>query len=74
MWLVGGDSPSGFVGERRLLAVTARADVVVVQQLVVSEAEEDEIVELGLPALLVRYDVVRVELVRGGAAGVLAVA
>ena len=73
MWLVGGDRASGRAFEDGLLAGAARADVVVVEQLVVAGAEQDEVVELGLAAALDRHDVVCLELAGGGAAGVLAV-
>ena len=61
------------VCEGGLLGVAARADVVIVEQLVVSGAEQDEVVELGRAAALDRYEVVCFELASGGAAGVLAV-
>ena len=50
MWLVGGDGASVGVGEDGVLAVAAGADVVIVEQLVVAGAEQDEVVELGLAA------------------------
>ena len=71
--LVGGDRASGCVFESGLVGVAAGADVVVVQELVVAGAEQDEVVELGRAAALDRDDVVRFELAGGGAAGVLAV-
>ena len=48
-------------------------DVVVVEEFVVAGAEQDEVVELGLAAVLVRDEVVGLEFAGGGAAGVLAV-
>jgi hypothetical protein len=73
VWLVGGDCASGFVFEGGLLGVAARADAVIVQQFVVAGAEQDEVVELGLAAVLERGEVVGLELAGGGAGGVLAV-
>ena len=73
VWLVGGDRASGFVGEGGMSRVAAGPDVVVVQQLVVAGAEQDEVVELGGAAVLDGDEVVCLELARGGAAGVLAV-
>jgi hypothetical protein len=73
VWLVGGDCAPGFVCEGGLLAVAACADVVVMQPFVMSGAEQDEVVELRPAATLDRDEVVRFELVRGAAAGVLAV-
>jgi hypothetical protein len=72
--LVGGDRASRFVREDGVFGVTARTDVPIVQQLVVPRAEQDEVVELRLAATLDRDHVVGLELARGGAAGVLAVA
>ena len=72
VWLVGGDRASGRVRERRRVAGAARVDVLVVQQLVVSVAEQDQVGELGLAAVLVCDEVVCFELAGGGAAGVLA--
>jgi hypothetical protein len=74
VWLVGGDRPSGSVRERRLLAVAARADPLIVQPSVVAGAEQDEVVELGAATVLVGDQVVCLELAGGAAAGVLAVA
>jgi hypothetical protein len=74
VWLVGGDRASSFVLEGGLLGVAARTDPVVVQELVVSGAEQDEVMELGPAALLDRDSVMRLELAGGRAAGVLAVA
>ena len=59
--------------EDGLVAGAAGADVVVVQELVVSGAEQDQVRELGASAVLVRDEVVCLELARGGTAGVLAV-
>ena len=73
MWLVRGDRPSGLVLEDGRLGVAAGVDVVVVKEFVVAGAEQDEVVEFGLAAVLVRDDVVGFEFARGGAAGVLAV-
>ena len=73
MWLVGGDRASGCVPEGGLLGVAMRVDVVVVEQLVVAGAEQDEIVDLGRAATLDWDDVVGLQLTRGAAAGVLAV-
>jgi hypothetical protein len=73
VWLICGDRASGFVLERRMLAVAARADAVIVQKLVVPGAQEDEIIELGLTTTLDCDEVVAFEFVSGGAAGVLAV-
>ena len=73
MWLVGGDRASGCVGERGLLGVAAGVDVVVVKELVVAGAEQDEVVELGLAAVLDREEMMGLEFAGGGAAGVLAV-
>jgi hypothetical protein len=74
MWLVGGDRASGLVGETGGGGAAVREDVVVVQELVVSRAEQDEVVELGPAAVLDGEDVMGFELAGGGAAGVLAVA
>ena len=57
----------------RLLAVAGGSDAVVVEQFVVAWAEQDEVVELGLAAVLDRGEVMRLEFAGGGAAGVLAV-
>ena len=73
MWLVGRDRASSFVLEDGPFAAAARADVVVVEQLVVAGAEQDEIVELGPAAMLAAIEVVRFELALSSAAGVLAV-
>ena len=74
MWLVGGDGVSAFVLEGGPLAVAAGAHVVVVQELVVARAEQDEVVELCPAADLDCDEVVRLELALGGARGVLAMA
>jgi hypothetical protein len=47
--------------------------VVVVEELVMAGAEQDEVVDVGCAAMLERDDVVCFELALGGAAGVLAV-
>ena len=73
VWLVGGDRASGRVRERRRVA-GAGADVLVVQELVVSVAEQDQVDELGPAVVLVGDEVVRFELARCGAAGVLTMA
>ena len=57
-----------------VLGGAAGADVVVVEELVVAGAEQDEVVELGLAATLDRDEVVCLEFAGRGAAGVLAVA
>ena len=49
-------------------------DVVVVEVFVVAGAEQDEVVEFGLAAVLDGGEVVGFEFALGGAAGVLAVA
>ena len=74
MWLVGGDCASGLVFEDRALTAAARADVVIVQELVVAGAELDEVVEFCCAAVLYGGEVMRFEFAGGGAAGVLAVA
>ena len=74
VWLVGGDGASVCVGERGAVAGAAGVDVLVVEELVVAGAEQDEVGELGLAAALDRDEVVCFELARGGAAGVLAMA
>jgi hypothetical protein len=74
VWLVRGDGASGCVGEDGPLAVAAGADVVVVQELVVARAEQDEVVQFCPAAVLDCNEVVCFELALGGAAGVLAVA
>ena len=51
----------------------AGVDVVVVEEFVVAGAEQDEVVELGLAAVLDGDEVVGFEFAGGGAAGVLAV-
>ena len=56
------------------VGAAAGADVVVVQVLVVSGAEQGQVVELGLAAMLDGDEVVRFELAGGGAARGLAVA
>ena len=58
VWLVGGDGASVGVCEQGMPAVAAGADVVVVEQLVVAGAEQDEVVEFGLAAARDRDDVV----------------
>jgi aspartate oxidase len=73
VWLVGGDRASARVCEDGLLAGAAGVDVVVVEELVVAGAEQDEVVDFGLAAPFDRDEVVRLEFARGGAAGVLAV-
>jgi hypothetical protein len=74
VWLVGGDRASCLVGEDGVLAGAAGAHAVVVQELVVvAAAEQDEVVEFRRPAELERDDVVCFELTLGGAPGVLAV-
>jgi hypothetical protein len=73
VWLVGGDRASRCVREGGLLGVAARTDAVIVEQFVVAGAEQDQVVEFGRAATLDRDNVVRFELARGGAAGVLAV-
>ena len=72
VWLVGGDRASGRVCEGRCVAGAAGVDVVVVEEFVVSVAEQDQVGELGLAAVLVGDEVVCLELAGGGAAGVLA--
>ena len=52
----------------------AGVDVVVVEEFVVAGAEQDEVVEFGLAAVLGGGEVVGFELAGGAAAGVLAVA
>ena len=74
VWLVGGDRASGLVGEGGVFAVTAGVDVVVVEVFVVAGAEQDEVVELCLAALLGGGEVVGFEFAGGAAAGVLAMA
>jgi N-methylhydantoinase B/oxoprolinase/acetone carboxylase alpha subunit len=59
--------------ERGLLGRAGGADAVVVEVLVVAEAEQDEVVELCRAAALDRGEVVCFEFAGGGAAGVLAV-
>ena len=61
------------VCEGGLLGGAVGVDVVVVEEFVVAGAEQDEVVELGLAALLDGGEVVGFELVGGGAAGVVAV-
>ena len=73
VWLVGGDRASGRVCERGCVAGAAGVDVLVVQELVVSAAEQDQVGELGPAAVLVGDEVVCFELAGGGAARVLAV-
>ena len=73
MWLVGGDRAPVLVVEGGVVRVAAGADVVVVEEFVVPGAEQDEVVELGLTAVLGGDDVVGLEFAGGGAAGVLAV-
>ena len=72
-WLVGGDRSAGRVGEGEVVRCAGRFDGVVVEELVVAWAEQDEVVELSQPATPDREDVMRFEFVRGGAAGVSAV-
>ena len=71
VWLVGGDRASVSVGEGGVLAAAAGLDVVVVEQFVVSLAEQDQVGEHGLAAVGVGDEVVGFELARGAAAGVL---
>ena len=73
MWLVGGDGASVLILEDGRLAVAAGVDVVVVQELVVTRAEQDEVVENGRAAALDRDDVVCFEFAGDATAGVLAV-
>ena len=73
VWLVGGDGASGLVCEVGLFGVAARTDAVIVQELVVAGAEQDEVAELGVAAPLDRDEVVCFELAGSGAARVLAV-
>ena len=72
VWLVGGDRASGRVRERRCVAGAAGADVLVVEEFVVSGAEQDQVGELGRAAVFVCDEVVCLEFACGGAAGVLA--
>ena len=74
MWLVGGDRASGCVCEGGRVGGAAGVDVLVVEEFVVSVAEQDQVDELGLAAALVGDEVVCFELAGGGAAGVLAMA
>ena len=74
MWLVGGDRASGCVDEGGVIASAVGVDVVVVEVFVVAGAEQDEVVEFGLAAVLGGGEVVGFEFALGGAAGVLAVA
>ena len=62
------------VGEGGVVAGAVGVDVVVVEVFVVAGAEQDEVVELGLAAVLGGGEVVGFEFAGGGAAGVLAVA
>jgi hypothetical protein len=73
VWLVGGDGAAAFVGERGRVAGAGGVDVVVVQEFVVSGAEQDQVRELGPTAILVCDEVVCLELARRRAARVLAV-
>ena len=73
VWLVGGDRASGCVRESGAFGVAAGVDVVVVEQFVVAGAEQDEVVEFGLAAVLDGGEVVGLEFAGGAAAGVLAV-
>ena len=73
MWLIGGDGASGFVFEDGVLAGAAGSDVVVVDELVVAGAEQDQLVDLGPGSEREWDEVVGVEFAEGGAAGVLAV-
>jgi hypothetical protein len=57
-----------------VVAGAAGGDVVVVEEFVVAGAEQDEVVEDGLAAVLVRDEVVGLEFAGCAAAGVLAVA
>ena len=49
MWLVGGDRASGFVLEDGVFGVAGGVDVLVVEVFVVAGAEQDHLVDLGLP-------------------------
>ena len=62
------------VGECGVVAGAVGVDVVVVEVFVVAGAEQDEVVEFGLAAVLGGGEVVGFEFAGGGAAGVLAVA
>jgi hypothetical protein len=73
VWLVGGDGASGFVFENGILSVATGAYAVIVEQLVVAGAEQDQVFKLRLAATLDRGEVMRFELALGGAAGVSAV-
>jgi hypothetical protein len=64
---------SGLGFEDRLLAATAGLDVVVVDELVVAGAEQDQLGDLGPGAEREWREVVGVELAQRGAARVLAV-
>ena len=74
VWLVGGDRASGGVCEGGCVGGAAGVDVVVVEEFVVSVAEQDQVGELGLAVVLVGDEVVCFEFAGGGAAGVLAMA
>ena len=62
------------VGEGGVVGGAVGVDVVVVEVFVVAGAEQDEVVEFGLAAVLGGGEVVGFEFAGGGAAGVLAVA
>ena len=71
-WLVVIARPSSSL-KSGVVGGAARANVVVVEELVVPGAEQDEVGQLGLAGVLVRDDVVGLEFAGGGAAWVLAV-
>jgi hypothetical protein len=73
MWSRRRDHASAVVAEDGCLAASAGVDVVVVQPLVVSRAEQDQVRELGPAAGLGGHDVVCLEVAAIGAARVLAV-
>jgi hypothetical protein len=73
VWLVGSYRAPGFIREGGLRPVAAGLDVVIVEQLVVTGAEQDQVVELGPAVMLDCDEVVRLELAGPGAARVLAV-
>ena len=54
MWLVGGNGASGFVFEDGMLSVATGANAVIVEQLVVAGAEQDQVFKLRLAATLDR--------------------
>ena len=71
--LVGGDGASARVRKGGILGVAARTDAVIVQQLVVAGAEQDEVGEVRLAVPRDGREVVGFEFARSGAAWVLAV-